>query len=361
MKSFHIILLSVVLLFQGCNTNDDLQEQEGNGNTPGTEVPGTEDPDPESPDPETPEVTEPGSILLRGKGLESRVITRAVSDFPNHQEIGVITAEYTGGTTDWTSYADIDNTTATATRQDTDGIFYFSWPGGDIKYYPFDGSQLVFLAYSPPANNSTVVLDADRQGLELTLTDTDMPDVLYATDSVAVPHSKLDSLVNLGEFRHALSKITIQFVGNDTVNPDIRLEELVLKNAYKSAHLDLLAGDNGLSLHPVDTFTYTLINQTTDFISNSFSQDLFLFPGTQDETTLRVKLSDGYFEFDSIYPISSFKNLTTSGPITFERGVHTILTFTVIGTTVQQPDNLIVLLGQLTDWEDQGNYMIGIK
>lgn len=321
MKRIHIILLSVALLFPACSSTEDIPAIEDNGNTPETEVPGTEDPDPdpETPDPEIPVVTEPGSILLRGKGLESRVVTRAVSDFPNEGKIGVVAAEYTPGTTDWTSYPDIDNATATVATQDNNGTFFFSWPAGDIKYYPFDGSQLVFLAYSPPANNSTVVLDADRQGLELTLAD-NMPDVLYATDNVQVPHSKADSVVDVGEFRHALSKVTIQFVANGDMNPDIRLQQLSLNTGYKSAHLDLLAGDNGLSLHAPDSFSYTLITGETDFRNPSFSEDLYVYPGTEDETTLTVSLSDGYFEFDSVYAISSFQNLTTSGPIVFERG-----------------------------------------
>ncbi len=303
----------------------------------------------------------PGMIGLVGPGVETITGSRAVADFPNSRQIGVIAAEYTAGSIDWTSYADIDNAVATAIDE-TGGLFSFSW--SDAKYWPMDDRELVFMAYSPPANGTSVILAADRTRLDLQLVE-GMPDVMYASNNTTAagnPYKKSDgTVVDLGEFRHALSKVTLEVVAGENMNPDIRLAELTVTTGYPTATLDLLAGDSGLALGAAGSFTYSVVTASTAF-ATTFSKELFFFPGTDASTTVSVKFTDGYFSVSYTYTVADFTNIIAGGSaLTFERGMNTTLRFTVVGTLVQEPADNMVLQGLLTDWYENGDLELNIE
>ncbi|MCC8152737.1 MAG: fimbrillin family protein [Tannerellaceae bacterium] len=327
------LLVCLAFLFQGCEKENE---------PPGSEPAG--------------EVYE--LIQLSGSGVESSVEiskTRALDDFPNSKQIGVVAAMYNGGTVNWTSYDDINNATAIATREQG-GTFYFGF--SPVKYWPFDGSNLVFLAYSPAASaENGITLEPSRTVLDIQLT-ADTPDVMYASNNPSAathPYSKMETPVPLGEFRHALSQLTVEVVADETMNPDVRLESLIIETTATSATLDLLqvtgAALNGLTVNPASAtpFRYTQASSTTIFVS-PYSTDVMVIPGSEGQTTLTIRLSDGVFDFERAYAVTAFTNITSGNTITFQQGVNTTLRFTVTGTLVDHPDDAIYLQGQLTDW-----------
>ncbi len=309
---------------------------------------------------------EPVVIELSGAGMEmSTSALRAASDFPNNQIIGVIAADYVSNSIDWTSYSDIQNETARAATE-SGGTFRFTW--NTTKYWPFDGAPLVFMAYSPVADGAAVTLANGNMALDLTLVQ-NMPDVMYASNNETAettPYTKAmgDNPVDLGEFRHATSKITVKVLAGDNMNPDVRIESLIVATPFRTATLDLLAGDNGLTVAPEvpDSFKYVIVDTSTRFDQTDFTRDIYLFPGTEDGTMVYLKLSDGYFSVEGWYAVAAFENENTGlGDLEFLQGENTILTFTVVGTLVQNPNDAIVLQGLLTDWKEKGEYEVNIQ
>ncbi|MCD8260581.1 MAG: fimbrillin family protein [Bacteroides sp.] len=335
--SIYILLSMLLLIPTGCNHSETLPY----------EAPGGADGSEQQP------------IALRGDGIAAVTLSRALDDFLNSRKIGVIAAEYQAGTIDWTSYPDIDNAGATAASEISD-TYYFSWDSP--KYWPFDGSQLVFIAYSPVANGNSVTLSSNRTELSLQLVQ-EMPDVMYASNNYnPVPLSKTDTIVDLGEFRHALSQLTIEVVPDTVSNPAIRIESLLVESGHTTATLDLFDGDSGPVLADNTLFTYQVITSATAFNPTSFSQTVLLYPGTEATTRVYIKFTDGPFSVDGWYPLPDIPNLTTEGTrLILEQGINTMLTFTVKSTSVQNPDENIVLEGQLTDWKDKGEYQVIVQ
>ncbi|MCD8167056.1 MAG: fimbrillin family protein [Bacteroides sp.] len=335
--SIYILLSLLLLLPAGCNHSETLPQEESGGA----------------------DGSEQQLITLRGDGIEAVTLPRALDNFPNNRKIGVIAAEYQTGTIDWTSYPDIDNAGATATSEVGD-TYFFSWDSP--KYWPFDGSQLVFIAYSPVANGSSVTLSSDRTELSLQLVQ-EMPDVMCASNnSSPVPLSKTDTIVDLGEFRHALSQLTVEVVPDTVSNPAIRITSLLVESGHTNATLDLFDGDSGPTLTDNTLFTYQVINIATAFNPTPFSKTVLLYPGTEASTRVYIRLMDGPFPVEGWYPLPDIPNLTTGGTgLTLEQGVNTTLTFTVKSTSVQNPNENIDLEGQLTDWKEMGEYQIIVQ
>ncbi|MCD8177009.1 MAG: fimbrillin family protein [Tannerellaceae bacterium] len=332
--TYFLLIICLAFLFQGCGKD--------------TEPPGSE------PAGEVQEL-----IRLCGSGVETVLEagnTRAPGDFPNSQQIGVVAAQY-NVPVDWTSYNDINNATA-VTNREQGGTFYFDF--SPVKYWPFDGSNLVFLAYSPPATATNgLTLEASRTVLDIQLT-ADTPDVMYAsnnTTAATTPYSKNNNpTVNLGEFRHALSRLIINVIADSTMNPAVRLESLIVETTVTGASLNLLQGANGLTVDPPVTapFQYTLTNSSTNF-NNGYARNVIVMPGSEEETVLKVRFSDGpYFDYEATYPVTAIQNANNSGPnLVFTPGVNTTVNLTVRGTLVDHPEDAIYLQGELTDWDER--------
>lgn len=341
MRRFYYLILIVwtTFLFQGC----------GNEEThPGGEEPAGEEFSP---------------IQLSGDGISSIEITRAASDFPNNQQIGVVAARY-ANPVDWTSYDDIENARA-ITMDEAGGIFYFNFT--PVKYWPFNGDQLVFIAYSPAAGNNGVTLEPNRTELSVQLT-ANTPDVMVASNNVTAattPYSKVGKpIVDLGEFQHALSQLTVRVTPGTNMNPEVRLESLIVRTTVTSGTIDLLQNVvDGLTVNPAGTaFEYELVTATTNF-ANTYVANVILFPGSEANTEIYVKFSDRYFTVDGTYAVTDFENVNDPGNynITFQQGVNSTLQFTVVGTLVEEPNENIHLQGQLTDWDQRQDLGVTIN
>ncbi len=361
-KLFIYITLFVFLWgFQGCGSDDDVPAK---NEQPGKEEP--KDPGKEEDDDEEEKLI--GSIYLSSTAetYTSEASTRAAEGFPNNGSIGVIAGEYKASNIDWTSYADIDNAAATATSV-AGGVYNFSW-NDSIKYWPMDNSPLVFMAYSPRADNlSNLFLSSDRTQLLMTLTP-DMPDILYASangTAATTPYNKDSKRVNLGEFRHALSQLTVKVVADTIMDPSIRINSLRVSTPKDKAAWILPDGDNGLLLleDAEEDFVYNLISSgSVAFDSGGTTHTVLLFPGTEDVTQISIELfsTDNPTTVYKEYMVSYFQSiLDPEEPIRLERGKNTILTITVKGINVVTDE--IELKGTLSPWNDKGDFGIIIN
>lgn len=311
---------------------------------------------------------EDARILLYSPNTAETVITRLVADdFPNNKSIGVIGALYNETGIQWNAYSDLNNVPATAISVDGD-VFNFDWI--TPKYWPFDGTQLVFMAYSPFTENtagSSVNISDSREALTITLQE-NMPDMMYASGNVnaaETPYNKLSGKVNLGEFRHIMSRLTVEVVPQQGMNPAIRISNLTVSTSSHEASFFLAQGDEGLSVidTPTNNFTYTLVN-TPPFATIPVSETVQLFPGTEETVRIMIGLIDTSTNnsIDQVFLISSFDNITNSGePLTLERAKNTTLRIEIASVPVREDEDQIILKGTLTDWNEKGNFGIHIN
>ena len=334
----YTLMIVSPLLFGGCdNDHDDLAEERNSS------------------------VKE---IMLSSKS-SSLAISKATTTFPNNGSIGVVGALYNESGIDWTSYPDLTNVEATATSENN-GVYSFNWK--TPKYWPFDETQLVFLAYSPHDTvSNSIVLANNRYFLLIALAD-DLPDVMYASaDTIAstTPYQKDSIVVNLGEFQHILSQLTVEVVAGDTMPATVVVSNLYLETPMRTASLDLLEGEDGLFVVPASTpFQYLLVKDPTPFKSKAISNTVYLFPGTEESVDLHLTLVDtsNGNSTTRVLNMSDFINQTTSGePMTLERAKRTTLQIKVVGVPVRNPNDAIILKGTLSEWDYRGDFGIGIK
>lgn len=311
-----------------------------------------------------------GKIMLASKNTTS-AITRAVADdgkFPNEGRIGVVGALYNETAIDWESYPDLTNVPAD-TISLTAGKYLFQWE--TQKYWPFDNTKLVFMAYSPYLDGSelNLRLSDDKTQMSIGLYE-DMPDIMYASGNVTAattPYDKLSGEVNLGQFRHAMSKLAVEVVPFDnTMSASIVASHLRVITSRRGANLNLLLGDEGMQVAPLATqpFQYSLIETPTPFKTTPISETVLLFPETEDDIYISVGLVDTNTgsSIDQTFQVSSFLNMTNSGePLTLERGKMTTLRIVVAAVPVRQPNEQIILKGTLSEWNQKGNFGISIK
>lgn len=311
---------------------------------------------------------ETGAIALSGApvAVAKATGTRAAAGFPNEGSIGVIAAYDEGnGAIDWLSYPDIYNARATATGV-AGGVYSFTW--NEPKYWPYDDRKLSFMAYSPAAGSQYFLLSTETPILNIWLND-DMDDIMYAmgnTSPIAGPHWKSErAAVNLGQFKHVLSQLTVQVVGDPAMSPTIVISNLEVSTTNENATFDLTKGDDGFALTGLDGeyFAYEMVQQATPFLNPSFSKTILLYPGTEEVTKISITLMDQAHPNSSVtksYMMPYFQNITNIGsPVTLERGVNTILQIYVKSINVVDSD--IDLLGQVSDWNYGQNFGVTIN
>ncbi len=320
-------------------------------------------------DPIPKEASKTDEIQLSSLNSQSSLVTRAeLNDFPNGGNIGVIGALYSQAPINWNSYSDLDNVPANAASVEGD-LFNFNWV--TQKYWPFDGSQLVFMAYSPFTDNgigADFFIESHRRNLNISLHD-GMPDIMYASGNVnaeTTPYNKLSGKVNLGEFKHIMSKLTVEVAAQDGMNPNIVVNNLAVRTTTHQALFFMELGDSGLSTldTPDEPFSYTLVDGPTPFVNPSISHTMFLFPGTEESVRIAIGLVDTTTgsSIDQVFLVSSFNNLTNSGePLTLERAKNTTLRIEVNSVPVREDEDKIILRGTLTDWNQKGNFGIHIN
>lgn len=291
--------------------------------------------------------------------------TRATTNFPNNGSIGIVAATKLYDVpemTDWSLYADISNRHAVATSVDNNGVYSFQWDSP--CYWPFDGSDLYFMAYSPISDGTDngYIIDDMKRSIFMNLK-TQMPDVMYASNNTAyIPHNKTTGVVNLGEFRHALSQLTINIDAAPGLPSKIKVSNLTVSTPYSTANLYLPLGEFGLIPVPGVTFFNELLNVDTS-LASTISRELLLFPGTEDATQISVTLhdTDSGYRFTGNYMISFFQSDAPGQPILLEQGKNTVLRITVNLIDLEKPSEKIDLKGRITDWSYKGHFNIGIN
>lgn len=301
-------------------------------------------------------------LSAAGSGINADVSEKAVPTFPNNEEIAIVAGYYVAGQpTDWKSYSDIDNARATVSSVTTDSVYSFVWD--EKKYWPFDNRELVFMAYSPMVNYESVYIDASNSVLLLVLHE-DMPDVLYASandTSAMVAYSKSPTVpvVNLGEFKHVMSQLTVELAADPSMPDNIVVTSLKVNTGVKTATYRLEDADNGLFPTEDEGFIYDIVSSTTSFKNQPISKTVLLYPGTEDVTEVSIELSDGnLISFSRTYLMSFFQN-TNPAPLVLERGKNTTLRLTVQG--IPAAGGEINLQGVLSGWNERGNFGININ
>lgn len=297
--------------------------------------------------------------IVLSAGVEASVKADVLSrvetptTFPNGGQIGVIAAEGDN----WASYIDIQHAAATTASVGTDANSVYSFTWATAKYWPWPKKEtgLKFLAYSPKAASASAVVQDQtiNTRLNLTLQATDMPDVLY-TDATAEFNREA---VDLGLFKHALSKVVVEVKADASMNAAVRVTHLSLTTPNKTASLNLLGADDNskLTLGAPSELVYPFINnvETSFTTAAPIHKEALVFPGTQGEgCKVSITLKDGVTTLTKEFKITGFT--PDSGTITFERAKTSVLTITVKGQKVEA--GAIKLQGKLTDWNYQGKY-----
>ncbi|MEG2340958.1 MAG: fimbrillin family protein [Odoribacter sp.] len=293
------------------------------------------------------------SICLRAEIETTTVVQSKVSNtFPNQGKIAVIAAYCDAAgtlTSDWNN-RHIDNQMAT----ENNSLFTWETP----QYWPFNGDNLCFLAYSPKATSNLgdpLTLSATTLTMTLPADNSKMPDILYS-DSKPVAN-KATPNVDLGQLKHALSQVQLKIMTQDIGEP-IQLKTLSL-TTKKQAEFDLsspatlLAKGNGI-------MAYTLVKTTTDLQKNhTYSYaPLLVFPdvsGADTKIHIRLGYALGGATTDVAidYSVSDF--LTNTTPAKLERAKCSILILTIQGQQITS------LSGEVTPWNPVKDYEVTIE
>lgn len=304
-------------------------------------------------------------ILLTSLTDESvKTGIRAVSDFPNNGSIGIVAATTVDSLNlraNWNTYMDINNAEAIATSENN-GTFGFTWR--EQKYWPFDGSDLYFMAYSPAVTDQThYLISDDRASLSIAL-DPNTPDVMYASNNSAFqPYNKTSGVVNLGEFRHVLSKLTVEVIANPEMSASIVVTNLSVSTPMRTGDFLLYGGDEALTVYPADiNYIATLASGSVEFKNQPLSNTMLIFPGIQDQVLVSITLVDtsNGLDYSADFMVSFFTN-SSNEPVILERAKNTVLRIYVSNVGVDDPDRNIQLEGVLTDWDYRGDFGISIN
>ncbi len=334
----YTLFIAILLIAWGCNPaiNDD-----DNGSMQGEKI-----------------------LLTSSANASVETGVRAVSDFPNNGSIGIVAAttiDSLNPRANWNTYMDINNAEAVATSENN-GVFDFTWR--EQKYWPFDGSNLYFMAYSPAVTDQIhYLISEDRASLTIAL-DPNTPDVMFASNNSAFqPYNKTSGVVNLGEFRHILSKLTVEVIANPEMSGSIVISNLSVSTPMRTADYLLFGGDEALIVYPAEiSYVATLASGAVEFKNQPLSNTILIFPGIQDQVQISITLVDtsNGLDYSADLMVSFFTN-PTNEPVILERAKNTVLRIYVSNIGVNDPDRNIRLEGTLTDWDYRGNFGISIN
>lgn len=302
---------------------------------------------------------------------------RAVEAFPNSGKIAVTAAIHKNSSTEWNSVY-IDNKLAGTTQSVESGSAYaFDWDiatpdqwGNKTYYWSFNPDEkLVFVAYSPNANGTTLKpITNSKTSLDITLGG-NMPDVMYTKPTGAL--NKESGNVDLGEFQHALAKVVIRVKAVNTDEEDIstdkfKVTDINVKTKITTATFDLPTSTLKLGSKATSYTSFPLFNTETALTKEIITKELYVLPGSEASTVIGLSLTDGVLNYgkngeNNGYEISEFNG----NPVpTFIAGQTTLLTFKIEVKDVSTGDgdkSTIILKGDLEDWKCQGGFEVGIE
>lgn len=306
------------------------------------------------------------------------------------RSIGVIGVEATGNTlndvTSWTSYY-LNHIRADGTNNDVNSEKEVAFE--TTQWWPFNPAEYVaFVAYSPHnSGDSRVVRASDTNNiLKVTANTTNsFPDFVYTTP--VGPWNKEDAkaaynkTLSLGEFQHAMAKLDIEVIlvdkeGNPLVEdlyPDpnrLRITELKVSTERMGGSFDLLASPNTWSLDGATTETVvrTHISSSTTLIHNLPTYtDCYLLPGTEGESYVSITLQEldattntAIHTINRKAKVSEFEVSAGVGA-ELEMGKTTLLTIKVKYVPIPDPEEDIILEGQLIEWDYKGKSTVTIE
>lgn len=340
-------------------------------------------------------ITLSASSLPVSVDLESRVSSnsggmRTRAETISGRSIGVIGVEATGNTlndvTSWTSYY-LNHIRADGTNNDVNSEKEVAFE--TTQWWPFNPAEYVaFVAYSPHnSGDSRVVRASDTNNiLKVTANTTNsFPDFVYTTP--VGPWNKEDAkaaynkTLSLGEFQHAMAKLDIEVIlvdkeGNPLVEdlyPDpnrLRITELKVSTERMGGSFDLLASPNTWSLDGATTETVvrTHISSSTTLIHNLPTYtDCYLLPGTEGESYVSITLQEldattntAIHTINRKAKVSEFEVSAGVGA-ELEMGKTTLLTIKVKYVPIPDPEEDIILEGQLIEWDYKGKSTVTIE
>ena len=342
------------------------------------------------------------AIVLSGAAGVSGTVTRtpAVYPFPNDGSVGILASVYDQAILDgegnvkihWKSYDDILNAPATAVvREGTDTFYSFDWvtDDGKPKYWPFDGGKLVFMAYSPHTAGYSLYISLDTDSMKRMSFSLgpnvafpgvpDIPDVMWAsnnglhtsynkeviTETGGTYHSPP---VELGEFQHALSQLTVEIAAGSDMNANIVITRLTVSTTQRTGVISLADGSVEFSEPSENPYTYTLISNDNGvaFKTQSFSRTMLLLPTTEDVTQISLTLrdlgdqSDNRYDYNYLVPF--FPNVNDpSQTLKLVQGKNTTARILVESVGVQDPGVELDLKGVLSEWNQHGKFGVTIN
>lgn len=319
--------------------------------------------------------------------------TQTLASFPNGGKIGILATRYktvndVPQPIDWTQLYIGPYAEAVAKSIDGNDVFSFGWASGKTQYWPFNGDSLVFASFSPAlkASNTNLYLEDANKTLHIKL-HSPMPDVMYASGNYTAeqtPYNKAKQPtgkpkpVDLGEFRHAMSKLVIRIVPHEGgMDPKVKVMQLKVSTKQTEGTFDLFDGtvENTqpvLLTAAATPFTFTLVNAAnyaggkTFTTAKPYMDSTYLFhtpAGELDLTQVYVKLAtddpNNYAEWDNV--LSAVNIDGTANPLKLEKGKKTILTIKVKSTEIIDPNEYITLSGSLTDWNAGSNLEVIVQ
>lgn len=294
-----------------------------------------------------------GSVPISMSANVSSVIGRAeVSSFPNAvggaAQVSVLARKSSAA--DWTTLF-IDN--AIANVGSTPSGYSLAWDDGDEQFWPSNGDELTFVAYSPvSAGNGETSLNVV------------LADEFYETVDVVVAHTKdgtnpikgmrsgsgqSPSSINF-LFEHILSQLTVK-VHNKATDVKIGYVEVVVGKASCAKVYDVGTRQWSAGSAPAMDKIYT--NSDHKGFGGSgpqavFEEPIMLLPGTESDVTVNLYVVSGSPVLAS-KKVSEFKDAEGTAA-RLVSGKRTTLTLTISDGSLSE------MTAGVQDWEELGEY-----
>lgn len=189
---------------------------------------------------------------------------------------------------------------------------------------------------------------------------------MYASGNLDAADRPLDKhavngMVNLGEFMHVLSQLTVEVVRKDnTVDPDLEVYDLIVSTVSSTANLSLDSAK--LSVEDGNSASYRFITGTPILLTNipASGYTAFFFPGTEDNVFITITVGKGATTVTRSYPVSAFINVDNENQdVRLERAKRTTLRIEIAGIPVQDAE--LDLKATLSEWNQKGNFVVNVK
>ncbi|HBG41153.1 MAG TPA: hypothetical protein DDW85_07035 [Porphyromonadaceae bacterium] len=334
----------------------------------------------------------PALMDIQPQGASSSQGIQTRAETINSRSIGVV-AVNTDQTTalsaiDWTGYylnhvrANGTNTTLKVDEKQVAFVLPQWWPFNPNEY-------LAFVAYGPHSEGDSRV---QRVGATNTLkvtsnTTASFPDFIY-TEPVGpwnkeTAKANTDKAVSLGEFQHAMAKLDIRVILADKdgkplaadkyPNPNrIRITKLEVSTVRTGGSFDLLQTPKSWVLNDPLAEAVTVrthVNSATPITADlSTFSNCFLLPGTHTESYVFIDIQELAATTDTSLntvsrtaKINEFEVTDGTGGAKLEMGKTTLLTIKVKYVPIPDPEQDIILEGQLVEWDYQGKSTVTIE